>query len=353
MFDVALLFRTADRNQVGTLRCVIRLEVPLGSRSYPVIVGEAALDVLPSLIPEDVSRIALVTQKGINAPIDTGITSSTHLIHDGEKAKSLSVVEKLCSDFARAGLTRRDLVVGVGGGVVTDVAGFAAAIYHRGIRVIHVPTTLLGQIDAAIGGKTGVNLDEGKNLVGAFWQPNAVVCDTNLLSSLPPREFRSGMGELAKYHFLGGQQLDSLPLDEQIAACVQIKADVVANDEREGAGRALLNYGHTLAHALEIEGRFDLRHGEAVAIGIEYAALVAHELGRIDRSKLVEHRRVLDFYGLPRHLPKGCDADQIIELFMRDKKAINGLTFVLDGPDGLEVVSDVPEKALRDALTRM
>ena len=239
---------------------MIRIEVPLGSRSYPVIVGAAALNELPSLLPDDVSRVALVTQEGIEASLDIGITPSIHFIPDGEEAKSLAVVEELCSQFAREGLTRRDLVIGVGGGVVTDVAGFAAAIYHRGVRVIHVPTTLLGQIDAAIGGKTGVNLDEGKNLVGAFWQPNAVVCDIDLLSSLPPREFRSGMGELAKYHFLGGEQLDSLPLDERIAACVQIKADVVAGDEREGAGRALLNYGHTLAHALEIEGRFDLRH---------------------------------------------------------------------------------------------
>ncbi len=332
---------------------MIRIEVPLGSRTYPVIVGEAALHELPAVMPEDVSRIAVVTQEGIEASIETGISSNIHFIPDGEEAKRLSVVEGLCSNFARQGLTRRDLVIGVGGGVVTDVAGFAASIYHRGVRVIHVPTTLLGQIDAAIGGKTGVNLDEGKNLVGAFWQPNAVVCDTNLLSSLPPREFRSGLGELAKYHFLGGEQLDSLPMDERIAACVQIKADAVASDEREGGDRALLNYGHTLAHALEVEGQFDLRHGEAVAIGIEYAALVAYEIGRIDQVKLDEHRRVLDAYELPRQLPPGSDADQVMELFTRDKKAIDGLTFVLDGPNGLEVVPNVPEKVLREVLTRM
>ena len=308
---------------------------------------------LPAVIPEDVSRIAVVTQEGIEASIETGISSNIHFIPDGEEAKRLSVVEGLCSNFARQGLTRRDLVIGVGGGVVTDVAGFAASIYHRGVRVIHVPTTLLGQIDAAIGGKTGVNLDEGKNLVGTFWQPNAVVCDTNLLSSLPPREFRSGLGELAKYHFLGGEQLDSLPMDERIAACVQIKADAVASDEREGGDRALLNYGHTLAHALEVEGQFDLRHGEAVAIGIEYAALVAYEIGRIDQVKLDEHRRVLDAYELPRQLQPGSDADQVIELFTRVKKAIDGLTFVLDGPNGLEVVPNVPEKVLREVLTRM
>ena len=167
------------------------------------------------------------------------------------------------------GITRRDIIIGVGGGVVTDVAGFAASVYHRGVRVIHVATTLLAQIDAAIGGKTGVNLPEGKNLVGTFWQPSGVICDTSVLDNLPEREMVAAMGELAKYHFLDGSQLDKLPLDQRIAACIQIKADVVAADEREGAGRALLNYGHRRGHALDIAGSVDLRHGEAVAIGLK------------------------------------------------------------------------------------
>ena len=332
---------------------MIRIDVPLDSRSYPVVVGNSILSEFQSLVPPEVSRVAFVTQKGIDVSIPTELPSSIHYLPDGEQAKRLSVLEDLCGEFAREGLTRRDLVVGIGGGVVTDVAGFAASVYHRGVQVMHVPTTLLGQIDAAIGGKTGVNLEEGKNLVGAFWQPCAVICDTQLLTSLPKREMRSGMGELAKYHFLGGEQLDALPLEERVAACVQIKADVVASDEREGSTRALLNYGHTLAHALEIEGSFDLRHGEAVAIGIEYAALVAHNLGRIDDARLTEHRRVLDVYDLPRGLPEGSDVDQIMELFRRDKKALTGLTFVLDGPNGLEVVEQVPEKLLREALTQM
>jgi len=332
---------------------VIRLEVPLGSRSYPVVVGASAICEFESLVPDGVSRIAFVTQPGINVSLETELPSRVHMLPDGEAAKKLSVVEELCSVFANDGLTRRDLVVGIGGGVVTDVAGFAASIYHRGIQVMHAPTTLLGQIDAAIGGKTGVNIPEGKNLIGAFWQPSGVICDTDVLMSLPEREFRSGMGELAKYHFLGGEGLDELSLEERVAACIQIKADVVAADEREGSSRALLNYGHTLAHALEIEGSFDLRHGEAVAIGIQYAALVAHAMDRIDEARLAEHGRVLDVYGLPRSLPDGCDVDRVMELFGRDKKAINGLTFVLDGPDGLSVVPDVPEKTLKDVLTQM
>jgi len=332
---------------------VIRLEVPLGSRSYPVVVGASALTEFQAHVPAGVSRVAFVTQVGIDVVAETDLPSTVHFVPDGEEAKQLRVIENLCSSFARDGLTRQDLVVGIGGGVVTDVAGFAASVYHRGIQVMQVPTTLLGQIDAAIGGKTGVNLPEGKNLVGTFWQPSAVICDTDVIASLPEREFRSGMGELAKYHFLGGEGLDALALDQQVAMCIQIKADIVAADEREGAGRALLNYGHTLAHALEIEGRFDLRHGEAVAIGIQYAALVSHAMGRIGETKLAEHGRVLDAYDLPRALPDGCDVNQVMGLFARDKKAINGLTFVLDGPDGLEIVQGVPEKILRDVLTQM
>jgi 3-dehydroquinate synthetase len=158
---------------------------------------------------------------------------------------------------------------------------------------VHVSTTLLGQIDAAIGGKTGVNLPEGKNLVGAFWQPSAVLCDTEVLATLPPREYRNGLGEMAKYAFLGVDDLADLPLDEAVAACVRCKADVVGADEREAGRRAILNYGHTLGHALEIAGRYDLRHGEAVAIGLVYAAELARLLGRIDAARVAEHRRVV------------------------------------------------------------
>lgn len=332
---------------------MIHLDVPLHDRTYPVLVGNGARHELASVLPAGVQRAFVVTQRGIGVAVDPGVPHEVIEIADGESAKVLDTIGDLCSRFARYGLTRRDVVIGVGGGVVTDVAGFAAAVYHRGIAVVHVSTTLLGQIDAAIGGKTGVNLPEGKNLVGAFWQPSAVICDTEVLQTLPQREFKAGLGELAKYHFLGGGALDALPLDERVAACVRIKADVVASDEREGGRRALLNYGHTLAHALEIAGRFDLRHGEAVAIGLKYAALVAHELGRIDASVVTAHQRVLDAYELGDRLPAGTDHDEIVELFGRDKKALDGLTFVLDGPNGLEVVPGVEEAPLRAALARM
>jgi 5-deoxy-5-amino-3-dehydroquinate synthase len=209
-----------------------------------------------------------------------------------------------------------------------------------------VSTTLLGQVDAAIGGKTGVNLPEGKNLVGAFWQPSAVICDTETLETLPHREFQCGVGEIAKYHFLGGGRLDELPIDERVAACVQIKADVVMADEREGGRRAILNYGHTLAHAIETAGAYDLRHGEAVAIGIRYAAEIARRLGRIDDDRVAEHERVLAAYELPTTVPEQLTDTELMDLFSRDKKAIDGVTFVLDGPDGVETVVGVDPEVL-------
>lgn len=329
---------------------MIAVPVPLGDRSYDVIVGAGARHELASVIPETARRVAIVTQESTGVDVDPGREHRVFTIGQGEEIKSLATIEQLCSQFAQWGLTRNDALVAVGGGLVTDVGGFAASVYHRGIPMVYVSTTLLGQIDAAVGGKTGVNLPEGKNLVGAYWQPSAVLCDTEVLATLPPRELRSGFGELAKYHFLGGGDLDSLALDEQVAACVAIKAEVVASDEREGGRRATLNYGHTLAHALEIAGSFDLRHGEAVAIGLVYAAELGRVLGRIDDAAVAEHRRVVAAYDLPSRLPAGSDPDQLVELMGRDKKNLDGLTFVLDGPNGVESVVGIERAALDAAF---
>ena len=333
---------------------MITVEVTLPDRAYPVLVGSGVRAELAGILPATATRAAIVTQAGIGLVVDPGREHRTFDIADGEAAKTLASVEALCRDWAVWGLTRADVVVAVGGGLVTDVAGFAAASYHRGIPVVHVPTTLLGMVDAAIGGKTGVNLPEGKNLVGAFWQPIAVLCDTDALATLPLRELRSGQGELAKYHFLADTDLLALDLAERIAAAVRIKSAVVAADEREDPdnrrGRAILNYGHTLAHALEIETAHDLRHGEAVAIGLAYAAALGHRLGRIDHARVAEHHRVLAAYGLDSTLPAGVDHDHLVSLMGRDKKAIGGLTFVLDGPDGVEVVPGVAGADARAAL---
>ena len=325
--------------------------VDLADRSYDVHVGAGARALLAAVMPSGSRRAAVITQDSVGWTVDSGLEQTVFTVPDGETAKSLDQVERLCQQMTRAGFTRADAVVAVGGGVVTDLAGFVAAVYYRGIRYVSVPTTLLAQVDAAIGGKTGVNLTEGKNLVGAFWQPSAVLCDTEVLDTLPEREMRSGRGELAKYHFLGGDRLDELSLQDRIAAAVRIKADVVAADEREGDRRAILNYGHTLAHAIETAGRYDLRHGEAVAVGLVYAAEVALRLGRIDGARVAEHRRVVSGYGLPETLPSVLRDDELISLFHRDKKAVDGLTLVLDSERGVEPVVGVPEPVLRDAMS--
>ena len=309
-----------------------------GGRNYTVHVGDGVRNHLAEIIPADAKRVAIITQEHLPWSVDPGIEHRVFHVPEGESAKQLSTVESLTSEMARWGMTRNDVVVGVGGGVVTDLAGFVASVYHRGIRVIHVSTTLLGQIDASVGGKCGVNLAEGKNLVGSFWQPMAVLCDTETLTTLPKPEYDAGMGELAKYHFLGGGRLDELELAERVAACVRLKADVVAEDETEGGRRAILNYGHTLAHALETAKSYTLRHGTAVAIGLPYAAELARRLGRIDDAQVAEHFRVLDAYGIDASLPEGVEPSELVDLFSRDKKAIDGVTFVLDGPNGVEPV---------------
>jgi 5-deoxy-5-amino-3-dehydroquinate synthase len=342
--------------------------VDLGERSYPVLVGPGARHGLSSVLPRGADKAAIVTQQSVGIVVEAGIEQAIFFVDEGEQAKSLGTIERLCRGFAQFGLSRADVVVGVGGGVVTDVAGFAAAVYHRGVAVAHVPTTLLGQVDAAIGGKTGVNLPEGKNLVGAFWQPVAVICDTEVLASLPPREYRSGLGEMAKYAFLGVADLPLLDLEEAVARCVECKARLVGGDEREtvnlgagtvpgtapGGGRALLNYGHTLGHALETVGQYDLRHGEAVAIGLVFAARLARRLGRVGDQAVAEHDRVVAAYDLPSRLPSGVVLEELVRVMGRDKKATGaGLTFVLDGPAGLEVVQSVPEDVVLAALSEL
>ena len=329
--------------------------VNLGDRSYSVVVGHGVLLRTKGMIPASARRVAIVTQDGIPPqyiPVFSELEVSTHIIGAGESHKTLSTVERLCREFSQAGLTRGDVIVAVGGGMVTDVAGFAAASYHRGIPIVHVATSLLAMIDAAVGGKTGVNIAEGKNLVGAYWQPHGVVCEMNALDTLPERELRCGLGEMAKYHFIVREDLSLLSMVDRVARCVRIKADIVSADEREGGIRALLNYGHTLAHALEIASDFSIAHGEAVAIGLLYAAHLAHRMGRIDSARVDQHYEVVHgLYGLHHSLPSGITPDQLIVDIGRDKKAIDSITFVLDSPTGLEVVSGVSEDLIRLALS--
>jgi 3-dehydroquinate synthetase len=278
---------------------------------------------------------------------------------DGEDAKTLATVEDLCRRFARGGLLRGDVVVAVGGGVVGDTAGFAASVYHRGVDVVQVPTTLLAMVDASIGGKTGVNLPEGKNLVGAFHQPRAVLADPAALASLADREYACGLGEIAKYALIESVTIDSEALRARdphalalvITASAEIKARYVAADERERTGtRAVLNYGHTLAHALETATGHTLRHGEAVAIGLVFAGQLAGALERVDQRTVAHHEELVASLGLPVSAPPGLRADDVLPLMARDKKSGGGLTFMLAGSSGIERVDDPDPAAVRKAL---
>jgi 3-dehydroquinate synthase len=349
---------------------VERVTVALADTPYDVVVGAGALSDAASLL-QGRRRVAVVSQPGVadfHAPALTtalqhaDLVTDLFLIGEGEDAKSLATVDDLCSRFAAWGLLRDDVVVALGGGVVGDTAGFAASVYHRGIAVVQAPTTLLAQVDAAIGGKTAVNLPEGKNLVGAFHQPLAVYADVHTLATLPPREYRAGLGEVAKYALMpGGERVaaivgshasavvarDADVLTELVAACAAMKAHVVAADPEEQTGlRATLNLGHTLGHALESVGGYELLHGEAVAVGLVFAGALAGALERIDDDAVDRYRNIVASLDLPTAVPGRADRDALLASMRRDKKSVGGLTFVLPGPLGLEAVHDPDPVAL-------
>ena len=350
-----------------------RVRVELGARGYDVVIGAGAVEEIGPLLTGR-RQVAIVSQSEVadlhaarvQSALDAaGIAHATYVIGDGEHHKTLATIEGLARSFAAGGLRRCDAVVALGGGLVGDVGGFAAATYHRGVDLVQVPTTLLSMVDASIGGKTGVNLPEGKNLVGAFHQPLAVLADPATLSTLPERELRCGLGEVAKYALLGDERLvdllrercgpllgrDPEVLAEVIALCARAKARVVEVDERETTGlRARLNYGHTLAHAIETVAGYAPAHGEAVAVGLMFAANLAAALERVGPDCVDRHHGLVAALGLPVEAPAGLSAGEVVELMARDKKSTGGLTFVLDGPCGIESV-DVPDgREVRQAL---
>ncbi len=348
------------------------VRVELGDRSYDIIIGPDAPGRLVDVLGAR-RRVVIVTQTAIEphaSPLrvaldDAEIEHDIVTIDDGEDAKSLTTVDRLCRSFAQRGVLRGDAVVALGGGVVGDTAGFAAAVYHRGIAVVQAPTTLLAMVDSAIGGKTAVNLPEGKNLVGAFHQPIAVIADTTALATLPDRELRSGLGEVVKYALMGDEVLldvctrqsaallarDSSVLDVVISRSAAIKAGYVSADEHERTGlRAHLNYGHTLAHAIETVGDHALTHGEAVAVGLVFAGALGAALERISPADAERHRELVAGLGLPVEVPPGARREDLVAVMRRDKKAVGGLTFVLRGANGLERADDPPPLALEAAF---
>ena len=342
---------------------------------YEVIVGRGALGSLGELVSA-YRRVVAVTQVTVQRLHGTVLETVPWIetMGEGEEAKSLATIESLCRAFAAGGLLRGDLIVAFGGGVVGDTAGLAGALYHRGVDVIQVPTTLVAQVDSAIGGKTAVNLPEGKNLVGAFHQPKAVLADTTTLATLPEAEFRCGLGEVAKYALMPeGEALvellrlqlgrvlerDGDVLADLVAGCVEIKAAIVAADPEERTGvRAALNFGHTFAHALETTSRTGaptskgaaLAHGEAVAIGLIFDAHLAFALERVGLDVVDRVHGVVAGLGLPVAVPSDVGREDLLEVMRRDKKATGGLTFVLPGAHGLAVVNDPSPRALDAAF---
>jgi 3-dehydroquinate synthase len=351
--------------------------------SYPVVVAENALNDLPARVQElglrgalwlvyD-SAVAAHAQQLAQRLAATGLPIQTYSVPSGEPSKGLAVASLLYDWLIAGGVERRDTVLALGGGVVGDLAGFVAATILRGVNFIQLPTTLLAMVDSAIGGKTGVNHPLGKNLIGAFYQPRLVLSDTGTLSTLPGRELCAGWAEVIKHGVIRDiglfelledeaqadnhkNQLSSIvhrPSPSLIRRAVKVKVDIVNIDEREIGERMLLNYGHTLGHAVEaLAGYGTLLHGEAVAIGMDLEAQMAKRLGMVDQAFIERQRSLLTAYGLPTMLPEGMEPDDLVTLTLRDKKVQAGkVRWVLPtGLGGAVVRTDIPEEIVRTIL---
>ncbi len=347
-----------------------------GERPYPVVVGPGAVSELPSLVGADARTVAVIHPAGLGEvaqPALRTLRQAGYLVHaepipDGEAAKDIAVAAGLWSRLAARRVTRSDAIVGLGGGSATDLAGFTAACWLRGVRLVLVPTSLLAIVDAAVGGKTAVNLAEGKNLVGAFYPPAGVAADLDLLASLPPAEYASGLAEVIKTGFIADPAiLDLIESDparaaraggpherELVERAVRVKAAVVAADLREAGPREVLNYGHTLGHAIERAEGYQIRHGAAVAIGMVYAAAVARQAGRLDESTRARHRAILAAAGLPTAYRAGAWPELRAAMAVDKKSRAARLRLVvLDGLARPGILDDPPEDLLERAYAEV
>src|ERR1700733_12657145 len=365
----------------------ITVDVALGSRAYDIVIGR---DVLPSLGARITAlrpgaRVAIVTDRTVagywlkqtEASLsEAGIASSRIIVDEGEGSKSYAGLTQVSEALSSAKIERNDLVMALGGGVIGDLAGFAAAILRRGVDFVQVPTSLLAQVDSSVGGKTGINSPHGKNLLGAFHQPVLVVADTAVLDTLSPRQFRAGYAEVAKYGVLGDEAFftwleanhadifkGGAAREHAIATSCRAKAAIVMRDERETGERALLNLGHTFGHALEAATGFSDRlfHGEGVSVGMVLAAEFSAQLGMIAESDALRVKTHLAAAGLPTHLQdiagftqEKFSADALMTLMAQDKKVKRGkLTFILLEAVGRAVIApDVEPSLVRDFLQR-
>ncbi|XNZ01231.1 3-dehydroquinate synthase [Micrococcus luteus] len=335
---------------------------------YDVVVGRGLLGRLPALLGPHVQRVLIIHPRALRATGDVvkndleaaGLTSLTAEIPDAEEGKHLQVAGFCWQVLGQNNFTRSDAIVSVGGGAVSDVAGFVAATWLRGVRVVHMPTTLLGMVDAAVGGKTGINTAEGKNLVGAFHPPAGVLADLDTLLTLPANELISGLAEVVKCGFIAdpaildlieadpekAQNPHSTVLRELIERAIAVKAEIVTEDLKETGRREVLNYGHTLAHAIELAERYQWRHGAAVSVGLVFAAELARSLGRLDDATADRHWSVLQSLGLPVSY-RGDRWQTLLEGIQRDKKNRGDrLRFVLLDGVGRPSTVDVPDASL-------
>jgi 3-dehydroquinate synthase len=354
------------------------VHVNLGPRSYDIEIGsgnlanaakfcDAEKDDAHVIIITDSHVVELYADPVRDAIVEAGAEVDTMYVEAGEQSKSADAAADLWEDLLDAGADRTTVVVALGGGVVGDLAGFVAATFGRGLRFVQIPTTLLAQVDSSVGGKVGINLPGGKNMVGAFWQPRGVLIDVDVLGTLPEREYRAGLAEVVKYGVIQDAEFfaylesnvaainkrDAKMLTSIVERCCRLKADVVEQDEREETGlRSILNYGHTFCHALEAATGYEqLLHGEGVAIGMMCAARLAERLGRVDAAFVERQHRLLEACGLALDVPD-VDHDELIELMYRDKKVERGrLRFVLPTRLGhVELVRDVKNEDVEAAL---
>lgn len=357
---------------------MVVVNVALGANSYPIIVEPGcSADVGPWLAARQYRHVHVISQDAVwqrhGPAVQRGLEQAglwagadmVSLVPDGEAAKSWDVAGQLLDALVRRRLDRGAAVIAVGGGVVGDVAGFAAATYLRGVPFVQVPTTLLAQVDAAVGGKTGINHPLGKNLIGAFHQPVAVFADPEVLRTLPGRDLRAGLAECVKHGLIASEEyLDFIgreaaaiigcepdALARLVADSCRIKAEVVGTDERESGRRAVLNLGHTVAHALEAVARFSWRHGEAVAVGTVAAVELSHRLGLCSPDLPARVTALLGSLGLPVRVPD-VPADALLDATLRDKKRRDGRqTWVLVRQPGDVVLrADVPDAVVQSVL---
>jgi len=342
-------------------------------RKYPAVIERGILARAGEYIPEGSGRVFVITTRDVwehhSSRLARGLARRSHEIvffPGGEENKRLAAVEALAEELVLRGADRSGLVIAFGGGIVNDVAGFTAAVFMRGIPVLQIPTTLLAQVDAAIGGKTGVDLVAGKNLVGAFHQPVAVLVDPDVLSTLPDREYRAGLFEVVKYGVIRSPELFALLseqsadvlarrpdlVDRLIAESVRIKAEVVSADEREGGLRMILNFGHTAGHALEAEtGYSRFLHGEAVAFGMRAAVYLAERTGHFSAEDSVSVLNTIALYG-PIPPLDGVTADALARRVLMDKKTVQGrVRWVLPEQIGeVKVVQDIDAAIVRSCI---